>query len=122
MGRPVVAASSSTDTGYLVFFDFNSAKLTDQAAATIEAAAAALTAGAATKVALSGHADGAGPSSYNMALSERRLEAVKQFLLSAGVKAEQIGLAPYGETRPRVTTRDDAAEAQNRRVEINLLK
>lgn len=121
MGRPVAGLAKPGD-GYLVFFDFDSTKLTGQAVATVEAAAAALKAGAATKVALSGHADGAGPSSYNMDLSERRLEAVKQLLLSAGIKAEQIGLAPYGETRPRVATRGDVAESQNRRVEINLLK
>ncbi len=122
MGRPVSTASAKLDDGYVVFFDFNSAKLTGQAAATVEAAAAVLKAGAATKVALSGHADGAGSSAYNMELSERRLEAVKQLLLSAGIKAEQIGLASYGDTRPRVTTRDEAAEPQNRRVEIDLLK
>jgi outer membrane protein OmpA-like peptidoglycan-associated protein len=119
---PVAAAPAKPDDGYLVFFDFNSAKLTGQAAATVEAAAAVLKSGAATKVALSGHTDRVGSSAYNMELSQRRLEAVKQLMLSAGIKAEQIGLASYGDTRPRVTTRDDAAEPQNRRVEIDLLK
>ncbi|MDH3594291.1 MAG: OmpA family protein [Rhodospirillales bacterium] len=120
MGQRV--ASARPGDGHLVFFDFNSAKLTGQAVATVEAAAAALKAGAATKVALSGHADGVGSSTYNMELSQRRLEAVRQLMLSAGIKAEQIGLASYGDTRPRVTTRGDAAEPQNRRVEIDLLK
>jgi outer membrane protein OmpA-like peptidoglycan-associated protein len=122
MGLPAFAAAGGPDGGYLVFFDFDSAKLSDQGMATVEAAAAALKGGRATKVALSGHADGSGSSAYNMELSKRRLEAVRQLLLSAGIKAEQIGLAPYGETRPRVTAATNAPSAENRRVEIDLLK
>jgi OOP family OmpA-OmpF porin len=121
MGLPAVASAGSGD-GYLVFFDFNSAKLTGQGMATVEAAAAALKTGAAAKVSLSGHADASGAAAYNMELSKRRLEAVEQLLLSAGVKAEQIGLVPYGETRPRVMTDANAPASQNRRVEIKLLR
>jgi outer membrane protein OmpA-like peptidoglycan-associated protein len=119
---PVARAPASPKDGYLVFFDLDSTKLDDQGVKTVEAVATELKAGVATKVVLTGHADRAGSDAFNMGLSERRLEVVKQLLLSAGLKAEQIELTPYGETRPRVTTGDNVTAPENRRVEIELAK
>lgn len=107
---------------YLVYFGFNSTKLTDSATVTLANAAKELASGKAQGLILAGHADQAGPGVYNFDLSERRVDAVKQFLMSAGVKAEQITISAFGDTQPRIDVPSNTPEPQNRRVEINLVK
>ncbi len=118
LGGKLVALSND----YLVYFGFNSTKLSDEASATLASAAEALTSGKAERLVLAGHADQAGPGTYNFDLSERRVDAVRAFLLSAGVKAEQISVSAFGDTQPRVAVSENTPEPQNRRVEINLVK
>jgi outer membrane protein OmpA-like peptidoglycan-associated protein len=69
---------------------------------------------------VTGHADRAGPDSYNMALSMRRADAVKAVLVREGVPANQIAVVARGESQPLVPTADGVREPQNRRVEIVL--
>lgn len=118
MGGKLLALSND----YLVYFGFNSTKLSDEASATLAGAAKNLASGKAKRLILAGHSDQAGPGVYNFELSERRVNAVRQFLLSSGVKAEQISISAFGDTQPRVAVPDNTAEPQNRRVEINLIK
>ncbi|MDH3475166.1 MAG: OmpA family protein [Rhodospirillales bacterium] len=107
---------------YTIYFDFDSAEPSDDAMKmAMEAAAAAQAIKGATLL-IAGHADSAGDAAYNLALSQHRADAIRQLLLSAGVKAEQIGTANYGETQPSVHTPDETAEGKNRRVEINVVK
>jgi outer membrane protein OmpA-like peptidoglycan-associated protein len=70
------------------------------------------------RVALTGHTDTAGSAAYNMALSLRRAEVVKQALVREGVPAEIIVAAGRGETQLLVQTGDGVKEPQNRRVEL----
>lgn len=114
--------TAGPESDYLVYFGFNSDKLSEDAVATVKAAAADLVAGDAKKVLIGGHADRAGPDLYNEDLSQRRVQVVKELLLSAGVKAQQIKIARYGEKLPRVATPDNTAASENRRVEINLVE
>ncbi len=73
-------------------------------------------------VSVTGHTDRAGPDAYNMDLSLRRAQAVREALIRRGLPPTLIGLAAKGETEPRVATADGVREALNRRVEILLAK
>ncbi len=122
LGLPVLAAPAKLGETFVVFFEIGSDKLTEQSVATVRGAAAAKSALMASKILVSGHADKLGDPEANLELSKRRAEAVRQLLLSAGIKAEDVSTAEYGENRPRVATSDDEARRENRRVEINLLR
>ncbi len=103
---------------YTVFFDFDSAKLTGEAQAIITSAASGAKKAKPKQIVLSGHADRAGPGSYNVKLSQSRADAVASALIEAGVSPELINKAVFGEEQPRVATPDGKPERMNRRVEI----
>ena len=67
-------------------------------------------------VVIEGHADERGTREYNLALGERRADAVRSFLVSAGVSPRQIEIVSYGEERPEDPGHDEAAWARNRRA------
>ncbi len=67
------------------------------------------------KLRVEGHCDERGTAQYNMALGERRANAVKDYLVSLGVDASRIEIVSYGKERPFVPGHDEAAWAQNRR-------
>jgi outer membrane protein OmpA-like peptidoglycan-associated protein len=105
---------------FIVFFDFDRSNLTPQAQATIREAAAASKTGGVQRVNVTGHADKSGADQYNMALSLRRANTVKDELVRNGVPANQIVVVGRGESQPLVPTADGVKEPQNRRVEIVL--
>jgi peptidoglycan-associated lipoprotein len=67
-------------------------------------------------VTVEGHCDERGTREYNLALGERRANAAKNFLVSAGVSASRISVISYGKERPVATGSDEGAWAQNRRA------
>ena len=67
---------------------------------------------------LQGHADERGGREYNLALGQKRAEAVARALELLGVNPAQIEAVSFGEERPAVEGRDEAAWAKNRRVEL----
>jgi peptidoglycan-associated lipoprotein len=69
-------------------------------------------------VRLEGHADERGTREYNMALGERRANAVKEFLVLQGVNDAYLEVISYGEERPAALGSDDGSWSLNRRVEI----
>jgi len=73
-------------------------------------------------VELSGHTDSKGSDEFNRRLSLKRSQAVQQFLLEAGVKAEQLRVKAYGESSPVASNELDEGRSQNRRVEAHLLQ
>ena len=107
-----------TAPSFIVFFDFDKSDLTAAALGTIGQAAEAYRNKGGARVTATGHTDTAGPAGYNMALSLRRANAVKDQLVHDGVRAEDISVIGLGETSPMVPTPDGVREAQNRRVEI----
>jgi outer membrane protein OmpA-like peptidoglycan-associated protein len=109
-----------TPAQYIVFFDFDRSTLTAQALTTIKQAAAAAKSGNKTRIGVTGHADRAGSDAYNMALSLRRANAVKDALVREGIPATGITVVGRGESQPLVPTADGVREPQNRRVEIVL--
>ncbi|QQS15110.1 MAG: OmpA family protein [Rhodospirillales bacterium] len=114
--KPVVSGKKS----YIVFFDFDRALITPTAATTIKQAATDAKAGKSTRLDVTGHADKSGGDAYNMALSLRRANAVKDQLVREGIPANQIAVVGRGESMPLVQTADGVREPQNRRVEIVL--
>jgi outer membrane protein OmpA-like peptidoglycan-associated protein len=110
---PVVAPPS-----FMVFFDWDRSNLSTQALATIKQAADAFRAKGNARITATGHTDTSGPESYNMALSLRRANAVKDALVRDGVPAQAITVVGMGEKGLLVPTADGVREPQNRRVEI----
>ncbi|WP_193165026.1 OmpA family protein [Microbulbifer hainanensis] len=75
--------------------------------------------GTSAHVRLEGHADELGTREYNLALGERRANAVRDFLVLQGVDPANLEVISYGEERPAVEGSSEAARAKNRRVVIN---
>jgi len=107
-----------TAPAFMVFFDWDKSDLTSQALDTIGRAAEAYRSKGGARVTATGHTDTSGPPQYNMALSLRRANAVKDQLVHDGVRPEDISVVGLGETSLLVPTPDGVREAQNRRVEI----
>ena len=105
---------------YMVFFDFNRAAITPEAANIIREAANSARGGKVARLTLTGYTDAVGSDKYNMALSTKRAEAVKEALVKQGVPADEIAVYGKGKSDPLVPTKDGVREPQNRRVEIVL--
>jgi outer membrane protein OmpA-like peptidoglycan-associated protein len=103
---------------FMVFFDWDRSNLSQQALTTIRQAADAYKTKGNARITATGHTDRSGPESYNMALSLRRANAVKDALVRDGVPATAISVIGKGEADPLVPTADGVREPQNRRVEI----
>jgi len=103
---------------FMVFFDWDRSNLSAQALNTIKQAAASYKTKGSARITATGHTDKSGPESYNMALSLRRANTVKDALVREGVPATAISVIGKGETQPLVQTADGVREPQNRRVEI----
>jgi outer membrane protein OmpA-like peptidoglycan-associated protein len=73
-----------------------------------------------TRVIVGGYTDTAGSAAFNLRLSARRATAVANILLREGVEDWRIATRGFGESFPRVPTRDGVSEPRNRRVEITL--
>jgi outer membrane protein OmpA-like peptidoglycan-associated protein len=117
---PPGPAPTPPGTSFMVFFDFDRSNITDTAATTIRQAAAQAKSGQKTRIGVTGHADRSGADAYNMALSLRRANAVKDALVREGIPATNIAVTGRGESQPLVQTADGVREPQNRRVEIVL--
>ncbi len=115
---PPPPAPAVTPPSFMVFFDWDRANLSQQALATIKQAADAFRARGNARITATGHTDTSGPESYNMALSLRRANAVKDALVREGVPAQAISVVGRGEQGLLVQTGDGVREPQNRRVEI----
>lgn len=111
---PQAAAPQS----FMVFFDWDRSNLSQQAVQVIGQAAAAFKSRGAARLVATGHTDTSGPENYNMALSLRRANAVKNELVRQGVPADAISVVGKGEQGLLVQTADGVREPQNRRVEI----
>jgi len=107
-----------TPPSFMVFFDWDRSNLSAQALATIQQAANAFKAKGSARITATGHTDTSGPEAYNMALSLRRANAVKDALVRDGVPAQAITVIGKGESQLLVPTGDNVREPQNRRVEI----
>ena len=99
------------------YFDFDQTVVKPEARPALEAHAKNLSASGG-RVVLEGHADERGTREYNLALGERRAEAISRYLTVMGVAASQIEAVSYGEERPASRGQDEDSWSLNRRVEL----
>ena len=102
----------------MVYFDYDSSEIRAEYLDVVAAHAAYLVKYPAARVRLEGHTDERGSREYNIGLGERRGQAVRKALMLQGVADAQVATVSYGEERPAVEGSDEAAYAQNRRVEL----
>ena len=103
------------EVGDRVLFGFDRFDLTPQARATLDRQAAWLQQYSAVTVQIEGHADERGTRAYNLALGERRANAVRNYLVALGVSPTRITTISYGKERPAVSGSNESAWSQNRR-------
>lgn len=117
-GAATTGTSSSEATlTNVVYFDFDQYALTAESRAVLLAHADKLK-GASVAVRLEGHADERGSREYNMALGEKRANAVRDFLVTQGVSGSSLEVVSFGEEQPAATGSDESSWSQNRRVEV----
>lgn len=102
----------------VIYFDYDKDVVKPEFTALIQAHAAYLSQNRNRKVRLEGHADERGSREYNMALGQRRADSVRRATTVLGVGGERIETVSFGEDKPKALGHDEAAWAQNRRVEI----
>lgn len=109
------------NVGDRVFFGYDRYDLTPEAQRTLELQAEWLKRYPNVNVTIAGHADERGTREYNLALGERRAQAVQQYLTALGVSSTRINTISYGKERPAVLGSDTTSWAQNRRsvTEVN---
>jgi len=103
-----------------IYFEFDAATLSDDAKTTLKKNAETLLGNVDVRVRLEGHADERGSTQYNLALGERRANAVKTYLSTLGVSVGRMELVSYGEEKGADAGHDDAAWSKNRRVELTV--
>ncbi len=105
-------------TAHVVFFDYDSFVIKAEARPVIESHAKFLQANKQRKAMLEGHTDERGGREYNLALGQKRAEAVQRALVLLGVPDSQIEAVSYGKEKPAAQGADEASFAKNRRVEF----
>ena len=120
---PVVVAPSNADADAagltrVIYFDFDSFVVKSEFSGAVEAHAKRLNAVKSKKVVIEGHTDERGSREYNLALGQKRAEAVQKSLTLLGVSGDQIESVSFGEERPAVQGSGEEVWAKNRRAEI----
>ena len=119
--QPLAAGTGGADAGTLktsIYFDFDSSEIRPEFNTVLAAHGKKLAADRTLRIRLEGNTDERGSAEYNVALGERRAQAVKRALLLQGAGAQQLTTVSYGEERPVAEGHDETAWAQNRRVDI----
>ncbi|WP_096697052.1 peptidoglycan-associated lipoprotein Pal [Polaromonas sp. AER18D-145] len=103
----------------VIYFDYDSFVIKPEFQATVEAHARFLSANKARKLVIEGNTDERGGREYNLALGQKRAEAVRRALGLLGATDAQIEAVSFGEEKPAVTGSDEEAYSKNRRAEFN---
>ena len=101
-----------------IYFDFDSFAIRDEYRGTIDAHARYLISTQGRRVLIQGNTDERGSREYNLALGQKRAEAVRRALGALGVPENQMEAVSLGEERPRATGSDEASWAENRRADL----
>lgn len=119
LGGTNLAGVGPANTAKIVYFDFDSYVVKPEFQNVIEAHARYLNANKSRKVVIEGNTDERGGREYNLALGQKRSEAVRRALELLGVADSQVEAVSFGEEKPAVPGQDEASMAKNRRAEIN---
>jgi outer membrane protein OmpA-like peptidoglycan-associated protein len=109
-------------TRLLIFFDFDKFDLKDESRPELERVIEFLKDNPEIKVRIEGHTDDVGTDDYNDKLSQNRANAVKQYIVSAGIDGSRISTKGFGKRQPLVKDKTEEARAMNRRVEMKILE
>ena len=101
-----------------VYFDFDSYVVKDQYRPIVENHARFLNTNRNRKVVIEGNTDDVGSSEYNLALGQRRSEAVRRMMVLLGVRDDQVEAISFGKEKLKSTGTDEASRAENRRADI----
>ena len=113
-----VNPSTGRPLGRTFYFEFDQSRLSERDLRVLAMHADYLRDFRNRSIVIEGHCDERGTREYNLALGERRAQAVQSYLTSAGVRASQIDTVSYGEERPEDPGHDESAWAKNRRAEM----
>jgi len=119
IGASDASLAGPANTTKIIYFDFDSYVVKPEFQSVIEAHAKYLNANKSRKMAIEGHTDERGGREYNLALGQRRAEAVRRALGLLGVTDAQVEAVSFGKEKPAVSGFDEASMAKNRRAEIN---
>ena len=103
----------------VVYFDFDKYSLTSKSIQTLRSIVEVMNDNTDIEISISGHADERGTREYNLALGQRRGEAVRDYLMLNGISKKRISVKSFGEEYPLVKGSNEASWAKNRRAEIN---
>ncbi|GBD07318.1 Outer membrane porin F [bacterium HR21] len=109
-------------TRLLVFFDFDKAELKEESLPDLDRLVEFLKAYPSVRISVEGHTDDVGTDAYNDRLSQRRADAVKEYLVKNGIDPHRIETKGWGRRRPLVQGTTEEARAQNRRVEVIVIQ
>jgi len=101
-----------------VNFEFDSARLTPDSEAVLQDGLKILKRNPDLKIEIAGHTDSTGPAKYNLKLSLRRAQAVRDYMVAHGANRDSLTVRGYGETQPVADNSTKAGRAANRRVEF----
>ena len=102
-----------------IFFDFDSFVVKSEYQPIVQTHGSYLGSNKSRRVTIEGHTDERGGREYNLALGQKRAEAVKQRLMLLGVVESQVETVSFGEEKPKSTGSNEEAWAQNRRADLN---
>ena len=120
-GRDLSTSDPRAILTEMIFFDYDQAELLPDARATLDAKLAVLQANPSVRLRIAGHTDERGSDEYNLALGLRRAAAAKRYLVDLGIAEDRIAVVSIGEERPLNAEVTEAAWAQNRRDEFEII-
>ena len=103
---------------FVLLFDRDTTKLTHESKKLLPEVMRTIRSRKSSEVYVTGHTDRVGAEDYNIGLSSRRADTVRDFLVSTGVTSSALVVSFHGESMPLVPTEDEVAEPRNRRVEV----
>mgnify|MGYP000335895538 FL=1 len=120
VAAPAPAPAPMAPAKFIGHFDFDKANVKE--VPELDVFAAYMNEVADSKVAITGHTDSSGPESYNQALSVKRAQDVADYLAGKGIAADRMTVSGMGESSPVADNGTKAGRAENRRVEVEIVK
>jgi peptidoglycan-associated lipoprotein len=113
------AGAGPAGVARVIYFDYDSFTVRSEFQSAVDAHSRFLTSNKVRKIAIEGHTDERGGREYNLALGQKRAEAVRRSMTLLGVAESQIEAVSLGEEKPAQTGSTEEAYARNRRAEVN---
>ena len=113
------AGGGPANVGKIIYFDFDSYLVKPEYASVVNSHVQFLSSRKTTKITVEGHTDSSGGREYNLALGQKRAEAVRRAMALSGLSESQIEAVSFGKEKPADLGGDDTAAAKNRRAEIS---